>query len=125
MAEKAKLVLVVDDDEVERFLLRHALEQKGFAVEEAECVDDALLCFQVAQPDALVTDLCLPGPSGIDLCQTIRSKAEHAAIPVVVMTGNRNPLARQQASDAGADLYLLKTPDPAPMVDAIATLLAH
>ena len=119
-----KLVLVVDDDEVERFLLRRALEDRGYLVEEAETADDALICCQFAQPDALVSDIFLPGSTGIDLCRTLRAEAGMAQLPVILLTGSKDPGIRDQAKVAGASIYLQKTPDLSPVINAISGLLS-
>lgn len=120
----SKLVLVVDDDEVERFLLRRALEAEGFAVEEAETADDALLCCHMAHPDAMVADIFLPGQTGIELCQMLRNEAATTYLPIVLLTGSKDPGIRELAQGAGASIYLQKTPDPRPVIIAISGLLS-
>lgn len=119
----AKLVLVVDDDEVERFLLRRALEAEGYTVEEAETADDALLCCQLTYPDAMVADIFLPGRTGIELCRALRDEPATMHIPVVLLTGSRDPGVRELARHAGAASYIQKTPDPGPVLNAISGLL--
>ncbi|MBL8495494.1 MAG: response regulator [Rhodocyclaceae bacterium] len=119
-----KLVLVVDDDEVERYLLRRALEDRGYLVEEAETADDALICCQFAQPDALVSDIFLPGSTGIELCRALRSEAGMAHLPVILLTGSKDPGIRDQAKVAGASVYLQKTPDLSPVINAVSGLLS-
>lgn len=119
-----KLVLVVDDDEVERFLLRRALEDNGYTVEEAESADDALICCRFAQPDVMVSDIFLPGQTGIDLCRTLRTVPDLEHLPVVLLTGSKDPGIRDQAKLAGASVYLQKSPDPAPVINAVSGLLA-
>lgn len=120
----SKVVLVVDDDEVERFLLRRALEAEGFAVEEAETVEDALLCCELICPDAMVADIFLPGQSGIELCVALRGAPATTHLPVVLLTGSKDPGIRELARVAGASVYLQKTPDPGPVISAISGLLA-
>lgn len=120
----SKLVLVVDDDEVERFLLRRALEAEGYAVEEAETADEALLCCHVAYPDAMVADIFLPGRSGIELCLALRGEPATTHLPIVLLTGSKDPGVREMAKSAGASVYLQKTPDPGPVIGAISGLLS-
>lgn len=119
-----KLVLVVDDDEVERFLLRKALEDSGYTVEEAETADDALICCRFAQPDVMVADIFLPGQTGIELCRTLRAVPDLVHLPIVLLTGSRDPGIREQAKLAGASVYLQKSPDPAAVIHAVAGLLS-
>ena len=121
---ESKLVLVVDDDEVERFLLRRALEDQGYAVEEAETADDALLYCRVAYPDAMVVDNFLPGKTGVELCEALRDDPATIRLPIVLLTGSKDPGVRELATRAGASIYLQKTPDPGPVISAIAGLLS-
>jgi CheY-like chemotaxis protein len=121
---ESKLVLVVDDDEVERFLLRRALEDEGYAVEEAETADDALLYCRVAYPDAMVVDNFLPGKTGVELCEALRDDPATIRLPIVLLTGSKDPGVRELATRAGVSIYLQKTPDPGPVISAIAGLLS-
>ena len=120
----SKLVLVVDDDEVERFLLRRALEAGGFTVEEAETADDALLCCHLTYPDAMVADIFLPGRTGIELCLALRDEPATMHLPIVLLTGSKDPGIRELAKGAGASVYLQKSPDPSPVVSAVLGLLS-
>jgi two-component system phosphate regulon response regulator PhoB len=121
---ESKLVLVVDDDEVERFLLRRALEDEGYAVDEAETADDALLYCRLAYPDVMVVDNFLPGKTGVELCEALREDPATIRLPIVLLTGSKDPGVRELATRAGASIYLQKTPDPGPVISAIAGLLA-
>lgn len=124
MQAASKLVLVVDDDEVERFLLRRALEAKGYEVEEAETADDALLCCHLAYPDAMVADIFLPGRTGIELCLALRDEPTTKHLPIVLVTGSKDPRIRELAQGAGASIYLQKSPDLGPVISAILGLLS-
>src|SRR5262245_17108083 len=83
-AERTR-VLVVEDDADTRELISLALSQAGFEVEEAEDGFAALAKVSHYRPDAVLTDLRMPGMHGIDLLQRIRRI--HEDLPVILATG--------------------------------------
>src|SRR5262245_6998840 len=78
-------VLVVEDDADTRELISLALSQAGFEVDQAEDGFAALAKVSHYRPDAVVTDLRMPGMHGIDLTQRIRRI--HEDVPVIIATG--------------------------------------
>ena len=78
-------VLVVEDDADTRELISLALSQAGFEVDQAEDGFAALAKVSHYRPDAVVTDLRMPGMHGIDLTQRIRRI--HQDVPVIIATG--------------------------------------
>ena len=84
-------VLVVEDDACVRGLLHLLLEPKGYAVTEAATVEEALLAIGgSARVDLIILDLVL-GPatrkSGLEMLRTLRTHAEMARLPVIILTG--------------------------------------
>ncbi len=84
----SRLVLVVDDDEVTRGLLAEELARSGYRVLTASDGDAAFEAFVRQRPDAIVTDIRMPGSDGIELIRLIRSKARSWA-PIIVVTSQR------------------------------------
>ena len=102
------LVLVIDDDATLQLLAREALEQDGFAVEEAGDGEGALHRLETIRPDVILLDVNLPGADGFSVCTTIRHMPGGAAIPVLMMTGADDVDAIHRAYDAGATDFLTK-----------------
>lgn len=107
-AERTALVLVVDDDERSRLLLRAVLSADGCRVRVASSGAEALACLQDELPDAVLFDLTMPGMGGIELCQRIRAMPFGQGLPLLVLSGWDDDAARAAALAAGADDFILK-----------------
>lgn len=102
------VVLVVDDEPSMRLLMREALEQAGFAVEEAEEGAQALVLFSQLQPDAVVLDVLMPGMDGFAVCTVIRSLPSGEHTPVLMVTGFDNVDSIHRAYEVGATDFITK-----------------
>ncbi len=102
-----KTVLVVEDDEETREYLRNVL-QSQYNVISCPSADDAWPRITLSLPDAVVTDLVMPGMSGTELCAKIRHNQATNHIPVIILTGKDNDEEQQAASDSGVDKFLSK-----------------
>ena len=71
-APEGALVLIADDDDIQRLLLRQALEVGGFSVEEAENGAEAVAAMQRVQPDVVLLDVCMPEMDGFAACEAVR-----------------------------------------------------
>ena len=107
-------ILIADDYDDNRELLRLMLQGAGYAIREArdgrECVAAAL----ADPPDLLLVDLSMPALDGWGVLRELRSDARTRSIPVVAVTAFAASHDRQRALDAGFDAYLSKpfrTPD--------------
>ena len=83
-----KKILVVDDEEDVSFFLTTALEDAGFRVETAACVDEALSKIKSSAPDCISLDMMMPGKSGIVLYHELHKNQEWRHIPVLFVTGH-------------------------------------
>jgi signal transduction histidine kinase/CheY-like chemotaxis protein len=81
-----KKLLLVDDNEVSRYILRELLCQPWLRIEEASNGREALEALGHALPDALILDLLMPDMSGFDILRELRSKPETAELPVLIYT---------------------------------------
>lgn len=98
-------ILVIDDDEKIRLLLRRCLEPEGFEVSEAATRDEALKCLS-SHPVALVTlDLNLGKDDGLVLAREIRG---HSEVPIIMVTGKGDTIDRVVGLELGADDYITK-----------------
>ncbi len=114
--EPHRSVLVVEDDQKLSRILAAWLEQAGFACVVAESGDQALWAMNSGEPDALVLDVMIPHPSGVEVCRHLRACGFGGAI---VMISARSSPGDRAAARAGADRFLAK---PFPLDDLVATL---
>ena len=108
----SKQVLVVDDEPDILELVRFALTQEGFTVTTATTGQEALDALKGSQPDAVVLDLMLPDISGTEVCRRIRSNAEMATLPILMLTARSEELDRVVGFELGADDYVTKPFSP-------------
>lgn len=101
-------ILVVDDDPGQRFLMRKALEQKGFKVIEAADGVEACRLNEERRPDLLLVDLIMPRMDGYALCRELRGHTRSADVPIVVTTSCDDIASIVRAYDAGATDFVPK-----------------
>jgi predicted signal transduction protein with EAL and GGDEF domain/DNA-binding response OmpR family regulator len=107
--DSAPRVLCVDDDEVTRALCATALQARGFAVTEASEGAAALAQLSQVRPDVVVLDAMMPGLDGFETCRRLRATAGFEAVPVLMLTGLDDDASIQQAFDAGASDFFVKS----------------
>ena len=119
----AKKILVVEDDDVARELMRMALERHGYIVATAE---DGMSGYDMAVsflPDLIITDINMPVADGVHLVRRVRDTADIAATPILVTTGFGSGGATLSLSQ-GADAYEPKPINPARLFETVERLLA-
>lgn len=116
-------VLVVDDREMMRDSVSGTLQRAGFRVVTAEGAESALSLAARRRPDALVTDLKMPGMSGIELVEKIREIDDD--LPVVVMTAYGTVETAVQAIKAGAFDYITKPFEGDELIIAVKRAIQH
>jgi ribonuclease P protein subunit RPR2 len=114
-------VLIVDDDDRLRILLRTTLEVIDIEIDEAANVPAARACIAERRPDVVVLDLSLPGPSGLSLCDQLKRAPETHDIGIVVLTGS-DVESEAAARAAGADAYLRKPFSPLELLALVERL---
>src|SRR5689334_22339025 len=112
-ARRSKRILVVDDEATGRAVLVRLLEQDGYVVDSAEDGASALHVASEHPPDAVVTDLKMPGMDGVELLAKL--KEQDRQLPVIVVTSFGEVGSAVAAMRAGAEDYLTKPID----VDAL------
>jgi CheY-like chemotaxis protein len=101
-------VLLVDDDDTFRELIKTALVREGYKVIEARDGEDALRRIDGDVPDLLVLDFMMPEVSGLDVLKSLRSTEKTAHLPVIMLTGVDDESVLREAFDAGATDYIAK-----------------
>ncbi|WP_194906556.1 response regulator transcription factor [Catenulispora rubra] len=99
-------ILVVDDDPAVRRALEHALRRDGYQVALAASGTEALSEHAENPPDALVLDVMMPEPNGLEICRRLREVGD--GTPILLLTARDLIDDRVAGLDAGADDYLVK-----------------
>lgn len=118
-------VLVVDDEEDGRELVRMTLKQYGAKVETAESVEQAMGAFGAAAPAVLIADIGMPGEDGYSLIRRVRQfpSEQGGLVPAIALTAYARREDREQAMAAGFNLHLAKPAEPAELAWAVVSLL--
>ena len=104
-----KRILVVDDRREVRMLISTALRNLPYDVIEASCGEDCLAMLDIKRPDLILLDILMPGKmNGLDVCRSIKERAEWSNIPIVIMTTMGQESDKAESFLAGADEYIIK-----------------
>jgi DNA-binding response OmpR family regulator len=98
-------VLVVEDDEGIREMLKYNLATAGFTVQEARDGASGLRSARTARPDLILLDLMLPGMSGFDFCRALRKSSK---VPIIMITAKDAEVDKIVGLELGADDYITK-----------------
>lgn len=101
-------VLAVEDEPVNRRLIRAILERNGYAVRTAASAEEALGALADEIPSLLILDVLLPGLSGYELCKKIKEDPRMQKIPVIFLTGRNSPSDYREGTKLGAAMYVAK-----------------
>lgn len=124
MDAKAPVVLVVDDDEAIRTVVRWQLDDAGFRVVEADDGPSALRRIRDDHPTLVVLDLSLPGLGGLDVLRSVRGgHTGRSDTPIIVLSGRDGETDRIVGLDLGADDYLVKPFSPGELAARIRSVL--
>jgi PAS domain S-box-containing protein len=126
VAPAGRSVLVVDDDPVQRKLTRVQLEQRGYRVTAVASASAALRAARRVSPDAIVSDVLMPGVDGFQLCLEVRSDPDLAGVPVVLVSNHYDADEDVKlAREAGASSLVGRTPEHDQIAKALADALEH
>lgn len=120
MTEHVNRILVVDDEERIRRLLRMYLEKEGFAITEAEDGEEALRRAINEDFDLILLDLMLPGIDGIEVTTRLR---QVKSTPIIMLTAKGEEMNRVQGFEVGADDYVVKPFSPREVIYRVKAVL--
>ncbi len=103
-----ELILVVEDNDKNRKLVRDVLTHKGYEVIEAETGEDGVRLAKARLPRLILMDIQLPGIDGIEALRQLRADDTTRRIPIVAVTASALDRDRQKIMAAGFDGYLAK-----------------
>jgi two-component system cell cycle response regulator DivK len=118
-----KRILVVEDQEDNRRILRDLLTRSGFAIDEAENGEDALESIARQRPDLILMDIQLPVLDGYEATRRIKSDPQLRAIPIIVVTSYALSGDEAKAREAGCDAYVTKPYSPRQLLAKIKEYL--
>mgnify|MGYP001156505802 CR=1 FL=1 len=118
--DKETIILVVDDEERIRRLLRMYLEKEGYTIEEAQDGETALKMATERNYDLILLDVMLPGMDGIEVCSRLR---QVKSTPVIMLTAKGEENNRVQGFESGADDYVVKPFSPREVIYRVKAIL--
>ncbi|WP_280154933.1 ATP-binding protein [Piscinibacter sp. XHJ-5] len=118
-----KKVLVVDDVAGNRAVVADLLRSLGFEVVDADNGEAALKSVRAEAPDLVLMDILMPVLDGLQAVRRLRRSAEHARLPVVMLSAGAADRERERSIDAGADGFVVKPIDFAELLRHIGRLL--
>jgi CheY-like chemotaxis protein len=114
-------VLIAEDHDDTRQMLRFVLERGGCDVLEATDGEEAVRLAESACPDLVLLDRSLPRLDGLAVVRLVRARERATRVPIIFLSGHAEPVARSDAFEAGCDDYLVKPVG----LDRLATVLAR
>lgn len=118
---RSRLVLVVDDDDLVRRVVRAVLECDDMEVVEATDGEAALAMARSSQPAVVLLDVMMPGIDGVEVCRRL----DHERVKVVVLTAGDHPDLEARCREAGADAFVVKPFASGDLLDLVAGLLSR
>lgn len=119
----AKKILLVEDEQPIREMLRYALERESFQIEEADCAASAREKLTKKRPDLLIVDWMMPGETGVDFIKRIRKDEVLQDLPVIMLTARVEESDKVKGLDCGADDYVTKPVGIKELVARVKALL--
>ncbi len=116
-------ILIIEDEEDIRELVRYNLERERFEISEAESGEDGLIVVAKKHPDLILLDLMLPGKDGLEICRMLKRDNRTQNIPVVMMTARGEESDIITGLELGAEDYIVKPFSPKVLVARVKAVL--
>ena len=118
-------ILVVEDNNRNRRLLKILLESRGYEVIEAVTGEEAMKYLRDSNPDLILMDIQLPNVDGLELTRDIKSNPKTADIPIVAVTAYAMKGDRERILEAGCDGYISKPIDTRKLILLVTETLEN
>ncbi len=124
----ASLIFVVDDSRTVIATLRHALNEGGYEVVDAQDGLEGVsvlekLAAEGNKPDMIITDINMPDMDGISFIRKVREKREYSKTPILVLTTEKNQDLKMEGKNVGANGWLVKPFKPQKLLDIVEDFL--
>ena len=116
-------ILIADDEPNQLELMDFNLTNAGFSIIKASNGIHALELIENHSPDLIILDWMMPKMSGIDVCQTLRSRPETKQIPIIILSARSEDSDKSLGLDTGADDYISKPFSPKELISRVKALL--
>jgi two-component system phosphate regulon response regulator OmpR len=113
-------ILVVDDDDGIRSLIKKYLTENNFLITTANCAEDASEKISIVKFDLIILDIMMPGQNGLEFTQEHKEKIN---TPIILLTAKGEAIERVEGLEVGADDYLPKPFEPKELVLRIKNIL--
>lgn len=120
----SRRILVADDDSLNRRLIERRLRHAGFDVWTVSTGEAALLVASSAPPDAILSDVHMPGMNGFELRRSVRADARLADVPVILLSSGYDPSLRT-AEDDDDGSPVPRSPDLREAIEALVEAIAE
>ncbi|KYG90520.1 response regulator [Metasolibacillus sp. FSL H7-0170] len=115
-------VLVVDDEEILRMLIRDTLEDMGYEIEEAENGQEALERVTQEHYDLMILDYMMPHVTGIEVIERLPAQIK-ANLPILMLTAKSQEEDRQKVFEKGVDYFMSKPFSPVKLMEVVEDIL--
>lgn len=116
-------ILIVDDSMTMRQMVNFTLSSAGHAVIEAGNTDEALASVGKQRFDLIISDVNMPGRSGIELVTELRKLADYKFVPIILLTTESQPEMKSKGRAAGATGWIVKPFDPEALLGVLRKVL--
>ncbi|AOZ91401.1 response regulator transcription factor [Paenibacillus crassostreae] len=120
MPDELNRILIVDDEERIRRLIKMYLEKEGYEIDEAEDGEIALQKATATDYGLIILDLMLPGMDGVEVCTRLR---QLKSTPILMLTAKGEEINRVQGFEVGADDYVVKPFSPREVIYRVKAIL--
>jgi len=117
------MILVVEDNPDNMYVLDHLLTRKGYAVRQAARGEEALAIIKQQRPALVLMDMQMPGMDGYAVVRAIREQPELGELPVIAVTASSMPGDREQTLAAGCTDYVAKPISPRDLLQLVEQYL--
>ncbi len=119
----ASKILVIEDNDRNRRLVKILLNAKGYEVIEAKTGEEALNYLHEEKPDLILLDIQLPNMDGLTLTQNIKSQSKLKDIPIIAVTAYAMKGDREKVLEAGCDAYVSKPIDTRALPELVESFI--
>ena len=104
-----KKVLIIEDEEILRDLVKKKLDRKGYEVEVAEDGEVGMKKMRKFEPNLILLDIIMPNMGGFDVLKEMNKDDALSGIPVVIVSNSGQPVEIDKAKDMGVEDWIVKT----------------